>query len=441
MDEAIPDVLAGLNGISESLDPAYVEQYLSLCHRMSRFLRGKDEAWFSSCLSTGIVERVGILIISPPSEEVLVGSLELLSGLLACPTPIITSFLLKNHEFISALVNVLNSENVRAVRFTLRSVAMIAKDCSELGIRCFNFFKITDDLMRTLIDRSKMTVELQPALMLACRYMCESQRCGDVAMSLLEYLISVYDPSMHPALLFPLVIQMLKRYPRMVVEYPFFKTFVTVQIHNFIAPSRSLDIKQADSVAIMAIKTFQCYCNAFPDETDSMCRMIPIDDLLEQIQNSFNAKFLSRAMQILTLRLKQENSEWVHKLLFDRHIVQELPKFMEFGSFRLKKSTIALATTLLEHTLGSENAILLANPDFVSCCCDFLFDDSQDIALLAINFLSLACQRVMRGDVQALQSVFEEADVKSRLESFASTDDHLSAAAHVLYLSLEKLFC
>ena len=227
----------------------------------------------------------------------------------------------------------------------------------------------------------------------------------------------------------------------MVVEYPFFKTFVTVQIHNFIAPSRSLDIKQADSVAIMAIKTFQCYCNAFPDETDSMCRMIPIDDLLEQIQNSFNAKFLSRAMQILTLRLKQENSEWVHKLLFDRHIVQELPKFMEFGSFRLKKSTISLATTLLEHTLGSENAVLLASPDFVSCCCDFLFDDSQDIALLAINFLSLACQRVMRGDVQALQSVFEEADVKSRLESFASTDDHLSAAAHVLYLSLEKLFC
>ena len=456
-DEFLGEILGELNHwgemVAQSGEEEAVEGYLGVCHKAANFLRDKDEGYFLVWLHAGVVEKVCAFIERPVNERVLVGSLELLGGLLACPTSAVTQFLVNDKQLAPCLVELLKLDDKQVVELVLRCIGMMSKDFVDLGIRCFSVFDIGQDVLEKLMRACRRGGRTEETLMMACRYMCESQKFGQRAVELLNYLMSTYDAGMHPELLFPLLVHFLRLYPNMICEYTDFKEFMSVSLPDFIAPREvtrvkkgkkvviPLDTKQADAVAVMAIKTFFCYCKAFPGEVGTMCQMIPVDNLLMQMEVSRNSKFLTRAIELLTLRLKQENSEWVCRSMFDHCVAQKLSRYFELGNFRLKEATMRLAVAILKRVSDPESIQLLVSPDFVANCCDFLQDDNQEGSLLAIKFLSLVCDRIVLGDVEELQHVLEEADVRHTLESFGSLDPMLSSAAHVLFLSLDKLFC
>ena len=456
-DEFLGEILGELNHwgelVAQSGEEEAVEGYLAVCHKAANFLRDKDEGYFLAWMNAGVVEKVCAFIERPVNDRVRVGSLEMLGGLLACPTSAVTQFLLNDKELPECLVELLKVDDKQVVQLVLRCIGMMSKDFVELGIRCFSVFHIERDALEKLMSSCRRGGRTEETLMMACRYMCESQKFGQIAVDLLNYIISTYDACMHPELLFPLLVHFLRRYPNVVCEYTDFKEFMTVRLPDFLAPREvtrvkkgkkvviPLDRKQADAVATMAIKTFFCYCKAFPCEVGAMCQMIPIDNLLMQIDLSRNSKFLARAIELLTLRLKQENSEWVCKSLFDHCVAQKLSRYFELGRFRLKKATMLLATAILKRVSDPESIQLLVSPDFVAYCCDFLQEDNPEGSLLTIKFLSLVCDRVVGGNVEGLQHALEEANIRTTLESFSSLDPMLSSAAHVLFLSLDKLFC
>jgi hypothetical protein len=432
---AISPVLVALDnarlGLS-SLNPEAVDLFSVSAHKMTILLQKQGEPVFSALMRSQFADLAADLIISPPSPAVLLSALELLYSFLFCPSPIVTRFMLEKENLFPALSAVLASDDLEAVYFTLKIVQLNAYDFIEMKIRFLSVYDFPFDRIRSIFAAAPRGSPIQRALLLACRFICDSERFGRYCLEIAIWLTAVFEEDTDPAVLFPVLRNLVKNYADIVRETPPLLDFLLTRMGDFV---RAGAVRSSH----FALKLY-CQCiKSLPDLAVELEKQVSIEDLVSLLESG-SQKLAARILEFLALRCADGNSDWVFSLLFDARIDEMLRTGLLEGSYRLKRAVLEFSRLVLQYSVEPERVALLVNPDFLSECIDFLGNDMPRLHPSILRFLEIVPRKTRQGDVEGLLSLIHETGLVATLEEMALADEELAPLARAVLIELHQLF-
>jgi hypothetical protein len=424
LDEATPRL--------SSLDPEAVDIFSVAARKMSTLLQRQEESVFHALLQSPFVELAANLIISPPSPAVLLSALELLYAFLFCPSPLITRFMLEKANLFPSLSAILGFDDLDAVYFALKIVQLNAYDLFELKIRFSSVYHFPFDRILAISESAPRGSRLRSALLVACRFICDSERFGRYCLDIATWLTTVCDSDTEPAVLLPVLRNLVKSYADIVRDTAPLMDFLQTRLGDFVRAG-------AVRSSYFALKLY-CQCmESFPDIAIELAKQVSIEDLV-LLLDSGDQKLVARILEFLALRCADGDSDWVFAVLFDAHIDEKLRGGLLEGPYRVKRAVLEFSRLVLQHAIEPERVAAFVNPDFLSECALFLGDDMPKLHPPILRFLEFVPRKTREGDIEGLAALIHETGLAMALESLALTDEEVAPLARAVLIEFRQLF-
>jgi hypothetical protein len=446
----LADESSAVEAIRAAIAEDSTEAFSITAHQVFNFLCNQAEPVFLEFMP--IFNLVAESILDPPDPSVLLSSLELLSGLLLCPTPIITQSILGRPDLLCRLSALLEDDDPESLHFSLKIAELIACDLPDLHIRFSKVCSFPVERIAAIFPGAEHP--LQASLLFACRFIADSERYGGYLLDIARFLASVYDPSFDPYCFFPVLIYLVTKYASAVRDTPDLMDFIMTRLCEFCCPSHfDFDFTRIEAVSGLALALHSRATAAFSDLAADILKQMGIDDLVWITTRCLTAtrddgcggwgpvreRLVARIFKFFGRRCKVPGSDWVFSVLFDARLDAVLVAFFELGSFRLKRAVLRLARLVLETTAEREKVKMLISADFIAACCDLLESECQGMTKEVLKFLGVVARGAGQEAMEFLPDVVWEVGLLERLEELSLHDTDLGPRAIRLILDFQEL--
>jgi hypothetical protein len=448
---AVADSIRALDGpITDDL----IRLYCVVCHDFSNFVWDKDKFVLDLLLQTPFIRLLIDFILQFSqvtyyySDEdyhirAVVPALEVMSACLSSPAPDLIEFILESPEFTDCIDNFLSEDGDEdLLYYCLEIIACNACEFRQMNIPFSKVYKFSFDRIMILFNMFDHQSKVRRALIMSCRFICESERLGCFMLHIAVFLCSIYDLSIDCLAFFPILFRLVKEQPLIISETPEFMSFIETRLCDFVCPRELCDpngslTREFERVSDWALKILLKVISVLPELAQGLVELVAVDDIVFVLQHSANEKLLARVLDFLSFRCSE--SSWIFALLLDSQIELYLQIFFCSGTYRLKSAAIRLWRLVITHERTSSMLDRIVTEDFFLDCNEFLTVEFRELTGDIIEFLLVIFDMLATENVGLLRQALASVDLQDSLMELAVSDGQYGERAALAANAIRQL--
>ena len=364
----------------------------------------------------------------------------------------LAELIIQNSDFINFLDNnLLIMNNFDILSYGLKFSSFLAIFFTELDClfqNCFpNFLQHIANIIDNTLHRhndQELYFTINKTLMFELKNIIDSVKHGKYYIILINFLITVFNTSFPPLILFDTLTLFINKYPIIAIQvitedtkFLFYDLFEKYLFPKGLNPKLFYSFSQSSIKFLLQVLKVSKHKTG--DLYNNIIDSLPIDDLIEY-SFSIGGKIDKKCFpfHLLLLALKKPEKSWIFSMILDQENSEKLSFLFIQGSFNLKYYLIKILYLAINFQFNDKEMVYsFLNPEFVNTVIDFSISDYFQLSKQCLLFLDLLFTKATYIKIPQLVSLLINDYSINTLESLINSENQ--EIAHLAHQLINKL--